>query len=193
MFLMPLPVCFTGGAPAGLSHSECVINKPKTAQFTGKIKCARNNAERKTKNGRTKKPVRTTVYLDEETLLRCKILFGEAKVDSVSAFIRKALDCYIDYLITDKPHPFISEELIKAIRDEVRPIASRLSKGLYRYAVVLDMLCQIIAYQDTPWSEQELEIARKFANKRIAKSRGAIDIKALLDDCWGIDSGFNEE
>lgn len=140
-----------------------------------------------------KKPVRTTVYLDEETLLRCKILFGEAKVDSVSAFIRKALDCYIDYLITDKPHPFISEELIKAIRDAVRPIASRLSKGLYRYAVVLDMLCQIIAYQDTPWSEQELEIARKFANKRIAKSRGAIDIKALLDDCWGIDSGFNEE
>lgn len=140
-----------------------------------------------------KKPVRTTVYLDEETLLRCKILFGEAKVDSVSAFMRKALDCYIDYLITDNPHPFISEELIKAIRDEVRPIASRLSKGLYRYAVVLDMLCQIIAYQDTQWSEQELEIVRKFANKRVAKSRGAIDIKALLDDCWGIDSGFNEE
>lgn len=28
-FLVPLPVGFTGGAPAALSHSECVINKPK--------------------------------------------------------------------------------------------------------------------------------------------------------------------
>lgn len=36
------------------------------------------------------------------------------------------------YLVTDQPHSFISEELAKTIRDEVRPIASRLSKGLYR-------------------------------------------------------------
>ena len=132
-----------------------------------------------------KNPVRTTVYLDEEILRRCHILFGEAKVDSFSSFVRKALDCYIDYLITDQPHSFISEELAKAIRDEVRPIASRLSKGLYRYAILIDMLCQIIAYQDTEWSEEQLEYVRKFANARVAKSRGTIDLKTLLDDHWG--------
>ena len=132
-----------------------------------------------------KNPVRTTVYLDEEILRRCHILFGEAKVVSFSSFVRKALDCYIDYLVTDQPHSFISEELAKTIRDEVRPIASRLSKGLYRYAVLIDMLCQIIAYQDTEWSAEQLEYVRKFANARVAKSRGTIDLKTLLDDHWG--------
>jgi len=132
-----------------------------------------------------KKPVRTTIYLDEETMRRCQALFEEAKTDTFSAFVRKALDCYIDYLITDQPHSFISEELAKTIRDEVRPIVSRVSKGLYRYAVLIDMLCQIIAYQDTEWSAQELEYVRKFANARVAKSRGMIDLKTLLDDHWG--------
>lgn len=132
-----------------------------------------------------KNPVRTTVYLDEEILRRCHILFGEAKVDSFSSFVRKALDCYIDYLVTDQPHSFISEELEKTIHDEVRPIVSRLSKGLYRYAVLIDMLCQIIAYQDTEWSAEQLEYARKFANARVAKSKGVIDLKTLLDDHWG--------
>jgi len=107
-----------------------------------------------------KNPVRTTVYLDEEILRRCHILFGEAKVDSFSSFVRKALDCYIDYLITDQPHSFISEELAKTIRDEVRPI-------------------------DTEWSEEQLEYVRKFANARVAKSKGVIDLKTLLDDHWG--------
>ena len=106
-------------------------------------------------------------------------------MDSFSSFVRKALDCYVDYLITDQPHSFISEELAKTIRDEVRPIASRLSKGLYRYAILIDMLCQIIAYQDTEWSEEQLEYVRKFANARVAKSRGTIDLKTLLDDHWG--------
>lgn len=132
-----------------------------------------------------KKPVRTTIYLDEETMRRCQALFEEAKTDTFSAFVRNALNCYIDYLVTDQPHSFISEELAKTIRDEVRPIASRVSKGLYRYAVLIDMLCQIIAYQDTEWSAQELEYVRKFANARVAKSRGMIDLKTLLDDHWG--------
>ena len=140
-----------------------------------------------------KKPVRTTVYLDEETLHRCRVLFGEAQTDNFSAFVRKALDCYITHLISDQSSFFFSEELTKVIRDEVRPIATRLSKGLYRYAVLIDMLCQIIAYQDTEWSEKELEYVRKFANVRMAKLKGRIDLQALMDESWSAEPWHDEE
>lgn len=132
----------------------------------------------------TNNAVRKTVYLDEELTKRCEILFGEADVSSFSQFVTKALETYIDRLISENHSPFITDELSKAIQDEVRPIASRLSKGLYRYAVILDMLCQIIAYQDTEWSEYELEYVRRQANARVAKMRGCIDLKKLLDDNW---------
>ena len=46
------------------------------------------------------------------------------------------------------------------------------------------MLCQIIAYQDTEWSPHELEFVRKQANVRMAKTRGNINLKELLDDNW---------
>lgn len=132
----------------------------------------------------TNNAVRKTVYLDEELTKRCEILFGEADVSSFSQFVTKALETYIDRLICENHSPFITEELVKAIQDEVRPIASRMSKGLYRYAVIIDMLCQIIAYQDTEWSPHELEYVRKQANTRMAKTRGNINLKELLDDNW---------
>lgn len=130
----------------------------------------------------TNNAVRKTVYLDEELTKRCEILFGEADVTSFSQFVTKALETYIDRLICENHSPFITKELTQAIKDEVRPMASRLSKGLYRYAIILDMLCQIVAYQDTDWSESELEYVRKQANVRVAKMRGDIDLKKLLDD-----------
>lgn len=140
----------------------------------------------------TKKPYRTTVYTDEDTVKKCEILYGEAGVTSFSQFVNKAIACYIDRLISENHSPFLTEELTQAIRDEVRPIASRLSKGLYRYAVILDMLCQIVGFQDTEWSTEELEMVRKFANARVAKTRGMLDIKELMDDRWD-NQGYMEK
>ena len=137
---------------------------------------------------KNKNAVRKTVYMDEELERRCEILFGEAGAKSFSDFVSKALELYIDKLITGAHGKLLTEELSQAIRDEVRPIASRLSKGLYRYAVVLDMLCQIIAYQDTQWTPDDLELLRRFANVRVAKMRGKIELEALLND-----NGFRNE
>lgn len=126
--------------------------------------------------------VRKTVLLDEELVRRCEVLYGEAKVNSFSQFVKQALQMYIDYLIGLNHSPFISEELKQAIRDEVRPLASRLSKGLYRYAIELDMICQIIAYMEAEFPPGFLEIIRGKANERVAKMRGNIDVERLVMD-----------
>lgn len=169
-------------------HTRNVCEKREIADFPQYLRCETRHAittiRRKSKMNETNNAVRKTVYLDEELTKRCEILFGEADVSSFSQFVTKALETYIDRLICENHSPFITEELVKAIQDEVRPIASRMSKGLYRYAVIIDMLCQIIAYQDTEWSPHELEYVRKQANVRMAKTRGNINLKELLDDNW---------
>ena len=129
-------------------------------------------------------PTRTSVYTDDETINRCRALFEDAGVTSFSQFVKKAIDCYIERLMLENHSAFLAKEVGQAIRNELRPITSRLSKGLYRYAIELDMLCQIIAYQDTEWGPDELELIRKYANVRTAKNRGNLDIKALLNDHW---------
>ena len=137
-----------------------------------------------------KNTLRTSIYTDEEALTRCRVLFGEAGVTSFSQFVKKAIDCYIERLVAENHSAFLAKEIRQAVRNELRPITARLSKGLYRYAVLLDMLCQIIAYKDTDWSSDDLEFLRVQANVRTAKNRGNIDLKTLLSD--PIDNTFYE-
>ena len=101
-------------------------------------------------------------------------------------------DCW--YLFTDPVHKAVreqcerqgesftisSKELLKALAEEGKPIATRLSKSLYRYAVELDMLTQIVAYAEIPFDA--LDDIRREAKLRVAQQRGRIDVSALLQE-----------
>ena len=115
-------------------------------------------------------------------LSTCKVLYDEAGVDSFTQFTVNALQMYTEYLLSQKQRPLLAREVRKALKDEVRPIASRLSKGLYRYAILLDMMCQIAAYLNFSGDTSILEKFRKNANVRVARTRGHIDIKSIIDD-----------
>lgn len=128
--------------------------------------------------------VRKTVSLDKELLSTCEALYSEAGVDNFTQFAASALQMYTEHLLGKKETPFLSREIRKTIKDEVRPIATRLSKGLYRYAVLLDMMCQIAACLNFSGDASILEEFRRNANVRVAKMRGQIDIQSIVDDTW---------
>lgn len=136
--------------------------------------------------------VRKTVSLNTELLSTCEVLYGEAGVDNFTQFAASALQMYTEYLLSQKQRPLLAREVRKALKDEVRPIASRLSKGLYRYAILLDMMCQIAACLNFSGDTSLLEKFRKNANARVARMRGQIDIKSIIDDDW-IDYTVDED
>lgn len=128
--------------------------------------------------------IRKTISLDKELISTCEVLYGEAGVNNFTQFTLNALQMYTDSLLSQKQRPLLAREVRKALKDEVRPIASRLSKGLYRYAILLDMMCQIVACLNFAGDTSILEKFRKNANIRVAKMRGHIDIKSIIDDGW---------
>lgn len=136
--------------------------------------------------------IRKTISLDKELLSTCEALYSEADVNNFTQFASTALQMYTDSLLSQKQRPLLAKEIRKAIKDEVRPIASRLSKGLYRYAILLDMMCQIAALLNFAGDTSILEKFRKNANIRVAKMRGQIDIKSIIDDGW-IDYTVDED
>lgn len=136
--------------------------------------------------------IRKTISLDKDLLSTCEVLYSEAGVDNFTQFTVNALQMYTEYLLSQKQRPLLAREVRKALKDEVRPIASRLSKGLYRYAILLDMMCQIAACLNFAGDTSILEKFRKNANVRVAKMRGQIDIKSIIDDGW-IDCMVDED
>ena len=113
--------------------------------------------------------LRTTIYIDEQLVKRAEVLFGEAKVNSFSAFASKAIEEYITRLVVDKNSDLLSDEIRKAIKNEIGPLGSRISKGLYRYAVFLDVLVHIVGWRC------------KFTNDAIEKLRRALDYIEMTD------------
>lgn len=136
--------------------------------------------------------VRKTVLLDEDLVQQCEKLYGAAGVKNFSQFVKQALTQYTQILVMENYQDLLSKEVRKGIAKELEPIKTRLSKSLYRYAVELDMLCQILGYYIGDYSEVNMEYIRRAANVRVAKTRGFVDVGKLLkeevnDDDYGDD------
>lgn len=123
---------------------------------------------------------RTSIYIDEALIKKAEILYGEAGVSTFSQFVRKAVENYIDQLILGQHSPQLTAALRQAVAEEVKPIASRLSKGLYRYAVELDMMTQLMAKNQLPKSAFD-ELWHE-ANYHVSKSRGRLDLDQVLTE-----------
>ena len=125
--------------------------------------------------------LRTTIYIDEQLVKRAEVLFGEAKVNSFSAFASKAIEEYITRLVVDKNSDLLSDEIRKAIKNEIGPLGSRISKGLYRYAVFLDVLVHIVGWR-CRFTNDAIEKLHKDANRRVAQAKGIVDLSKLYSD-----------
>ncbi len=137
--------------------------------------------------------IRKTVLLDEDLVRRCEQLYSKAGVKNFSQFVKQALSQYADVLVTDNYQDLLSKQVKKEIAEQLKPINSRLSKALYRYAVELDMMCQLIGYGFTDYGEREFEYIRRAANVRVAKNRGYIDVPTLLQEEIEEDESYEPE
>ena len=95
-----------------------------------------------------------------------------------------ALEKYKDILISETQSSLLTNEMRGAIRKELGPITSRLSRGLYRYGVLIDMLCQMLSYMQFGGGDEIMNHFYKRANARMGRARGKIDLQGILDDTW---------
>ena len=131
-----------------------------------------------------KNTVRKTVSLDQELVDQCGMLFASAGADNFSQYVSMALKKYNDILISETQSSLLTNEMRGAIRKELGPITSRLSRGLYRYGVLIDMLCQMLSYMQFGDGDEIMNHFYKRANARMGRTRGNIDLQGILDDTW---------
>ena len=131
-----------------------------------------------------KNTVRKTLSLDQELVDQCGMLFASAGADNFSQYVSMALKKYNDILISETQSSLLTNEMRGAIRKELGPITSRLSRGLYRYGVLIDMLCQMLSYTQFGGGDEIMNHFYKRANARMGRTRGNIDLQGILDDTW---------
>ena len=114
--------------------------------------------------------------MDSEDKQRVSLYLDKQTVKTVDVFIKKH----------ESSDDILSDKLAKAIENVSEDNAKAISKGLFRYAVQLEMLMRVIA-KTNHFTDDELEEMRREAINNVRRTRGKIKLEDIAKG-W-----YNEE
>ena len=122
---------------------------------------------------------RVGLYMDKGLVKRADDMVKKFHFKSRNEFFSMAVENFIaDYLLKSN-EPVLSEKLGHSIAKYSEKNARAISKGLFRYAVQLEMVMRIIA-QLSNFSDDELETMRKEAINNVRRTRGQVRLDEIL-------------
>lgn len=121
---------------------------------------------------------KTSISLDEETFQLCEKYAAENS-KSRSEFIATAIQKYVSDLGIGRQKNIIAKELADEIVKGSEAGVTKISKGLFRYAVEVEMIIMILSeLADIP--PEIMEEYRKEAIKNVRRTRGKINLDDLI-------------
>ena len=121
---------------------------------------------------------KTSISLDEETFQLCEKYAAENS-RSRSEFIASAIQKYVSDLELGRQKNIIAKELADEIVKGSEAGVTKISKGLFRYAVEVEMIIMILSeLADIP--PEVMDEYRKEAIKNVRRTRGKINLDDLI-------------
>ena len=117
-----------------------------------------------------------TIRMDGETEQEIREKMDDAHVRSLNAFVLKAIDFYLGYLRQGKNLDFVSPILSSAIKAETRTMERRLSEMMFKIAVQLSMVNQLMIDEKEFYPEY-LEELEKWCAEKVASVNGIIALE----------------
>ena len=120
---------------------------------------------------------RVSLYLDKKTVKTVDTFIKKHGFHSRNEFFEKAAENLIADEAIKSGGDVMSEKLAKAVENVSEDNAKAISKGMFRYAVQLEMMMRYIA-QTHEFTDDELDEMRREAVNNVRRTRG----KIKLDD-----------
>ena len=119
-----------------------------------------------------------TIRMDGKTEKEIREKMGEAHVRSLNAFVLKAIDFYLGYLRQGKNLNYISPILASSIKGEIKGVEHNLSEIIFKMAVQITMLTQVVA-DDHEFRSEYLEELYRWSAEKVASTNGIISLEDM--------------
>ena len=129
---------------------------------------------------------RVSLYLDKQTVKTVDVFIKKHGFHSRNEFFERAAENLIADEAIKADGDVMSEKLAKAVENVSEDNAKAISKGLFRYAVQLEMMMRYIA-QTHEFTDDELDEMRREAINNVRRTRGKIKLDDIAKG-W-----YNEE
>lgn len=123
--------------------------------------------------------IRVSLFLDRNTVETADRMMIERGYRSRNEFNSAMIKEMNADEIIEKQGDFLGEKFAKAMESYEEEIRKTLSKGLFRYAVHLEMIAKILADQ-YGYSEEDAEEIRREACRNVRRLRGKIPLENIL-------------
>lgn len=122
-------------------------------------------------------------YLSPEKKAILERRYQEDVSQSLTAFIEKAVDFYLDYLSANDAGLFLPTALKSYVDGRLGQMEDRMSSLLYKQAVEQDMVAGILAdaYQ---FSEEDLKRRRAESISNVKKTNGRVSLDQRVREVW---------
>ena len=123
------------------------------------------------------------LYLTPEKKAVLERRYREDGSRSLTAFIERAVDFYLDYLSANDAGLFLPTALKSYVDGRLGQMEDRMSSLLYKQAVEQDMVAGILAdaYQ---FSEEDLKRRRAESVKNVKRTNGRISLDQRVREVW---------
>ena len=123
------------------------------------------------------------LYLAPEKKAVLERRYREDGSRSLTAFIERAVDFYLDYLSANDAGLFLPTALKSYVDGRLGQMEDRMSSLLYKQAVEQDMVAGILAdaYQ---FSEEDLKRRRAESVKNVKRTNGRISLDQRVREVW---------
>ena len=119
-----------------------------------------------------------TVRMNEKTKAEIDEMMGDAHTGSINAFVNKAIEFYIGYLKQGKNLNYISPILASAIKSEIKNVERNFSEMIFKTAVQISMLTQLVADEKEFYPEY-LDGLHKWCAEKVASTNGIISLEDM--------------
>ena len=123
------------------------------------------------------------LYLTPEKKAVLERRYREDGSRSLTAFIERAIDFYLDYLSANDAGLFLPTALKSYVDGRLGQMENRMSSLLYKQAVEQDMVAGILAdiYQ---FSEEDLRRCRAQSVINVKKANGRVSLEQRAREFW---------
>ena len=123
------------------------------------------------------------LYLSPEKKAILERRYQEDGSRSITAFIERAVDFYLDYLSANNAGLFLPTSIKSYVDGRLGQLENRMASLLYKQAVEQDMVAGILAdaYQ---FNEDDLQRRRTESINKVKKTNGRISLDQRVREVW---------
>ena len=131
------------------------------------------------------------IYLTPEKKARLERRYQEDGSRSITGFIERAIDFYLDYLSANDAGLFLPTSIQSYLDGRVGQMENSMASLAYKQAVELDMLSGIIA-DSFQFSEEDLRRRRAESVRNVKQTNGRISFEKRVRESWEDDDGWQD-